>query len=255
MGKPARRERKGFFSFLERFFRNRKRDSSSGEVEEVETPESFERELEKAKVKFRNFHLTGTMTVGSEIKRKNYSLKKTGPTIYRLEGENFQIVLVTGNSILEKEGMRTGVLKITEAELNRALQSEHKDLESFLKLWKPEFTNFFSKTSHLPPSLDWKRILKWEIFWKQQLLLRLRPDTVALLLVGLDQDFCSFILNTATRKQKKIYHDELFYLNRGKNSRDWNPYTKNKNLLEPDLAMQEFLQAIYHLEKKQEQNL
>lgn len=219
----------------------KKKNIKAEDSEEILQPEGFERELEKAKKKFNAFHLTKGLKTGEQIVRKDYKLKKNGTDLYKLEGSNFQIVLITGNSLLDKDGITTGVLQITEAELSRALQREHSDLNSFLELWKPQ----------LPQNhQDWKQILDWSIFWQQQILLRLRPDSSALLMVCLDRDFTDFYLAHATRKQKKIIHDELFYLNQGKNSEDWNPHTKNKSLLYPDKAMEELYRLIEIIKTK-----
>lgn len=232
-------------SFLTQLFSIFSKKETIKEKEEtpIATPDSFPEELKKARIKFKNFHLTKSLPIGEEIQRKDYKVKKNSDTLYKLEGKNFQIVLVTGDSLQKNEEKITGVLRITEAELNRALQREHSGLDSFLELWKP---NVPGKKS----GKHWKRILDWDRIWKEQVLLRLRPDTTALLLVSLDEDFERFVFQIATQKQKKIFHDELFYLNQGKNSPDWNPYSKNKSLVEPDLAMEEFLRVIDMIEIK-----
>lgn len=223
-----------------------------GEIEDggiPETPDSLPRELEKARKKFQNFHLTRSMKAGEEIVRKDYKLKKTSTHLYRLEGRDFNLVLVTGNSLSERDGKVQGVLQISEQEVNRALQREHSSLGSFLDLWNPVFTGDLPNQGE---SKDWRRILGWEVFWKEQILLRLRADTVAVLLVALDADFERFFMNTATTKQKKIVQDEVFYLNRGKNSSEWNPHTKNKTLLEPDSAIAELNRVVEELQAKRE---
>ncbi|NCN09227.1 MAG: hypothetical protein GW938_05225 [Leptospira sp.] len=238
MAKKKENKQSSWFKF---FSLRKKKNSNPEEIDEIIQPEGFERELEKAKKKFNSFHLTKNLKVGEQIERKDYKIKKNGSNLYKLESSNFQIVLITGNSLQEKDGLTTGVLQIQEADLSRALQREHSDLDSFLELWKPQ----------LPQNnQDWKQILDWPIFWKQHILLRLRPDSLALLTVCLDRDFSDFFLEMATRKQKKILLDELFYLNQGKNSEDWNPHTKNKTLLYPDKAIHELYQTIDSIKVK-----
>ncbi|MCC5814946.1 MAG: hypothetical protein JJT78_09335 [Leptospira sp.] len=228
----------GWFSFF-----SKKEKNTKSEEEEIATPDSFPDELKKARIKYKNFNLTKSLSIGGEIQRKDYKVKKNSETLYRLEGSNYSIALVTGDSLQTKDGKITGIIRITEAQLNRALQREHSDLESFLDLWNPNLESGDN-------TRNWKKILQWNVFWKQQILLRLRPDTTALLLVSLDTEFESFVFNTATKKQKKILHDELFYLNQGKNTVDWNPYTKNKSLVDPDRAVDELYEAIEWVERK-----
>lgn len=240
--------------------REEKERTEEWEEEIPTTPDPWSRELEKARIKFRNFHLTKSMKLGGEIQKKDYKIKKTTEKLYRLEGKDFQIILSTGNSLLHKDGKTTGLLNVTEADINRALQREHSSLESFLDLWNPTIESLDSEYGINPGTnsnsgsqkRDWTRILDWKIFPGEQLLLRLRPDTIALLLVSLSEEFEQFFLNRATQKQKKIVHDELFYLNQGKNSTDWNPHTKNKSILEPDLAVQELYRAIQWVENREE---
>lgn len=233
-----------YFKWLDRFFPKKSKNLPEEEI--IAQPEGFSRELEKAKIKFNNFHLTSKLSVGEEIVRKDYSIKKTADNLYKLEGKNYQVVLITGNSLQDKDGKTTGVFQLTEAQVNRAIQGEHGGLDSFLDLWNPSLAAKFGKKQ----SNTWKKVLDWNKFWQEQLILRLRADTAALLLVVLDSDFERFYMNTATRKQKKILHDELFYLNQGKNSSDWSPHSKNKTLLEPDKAIHELNSVIEIIEEK-----
>ncbi|WCL47881.1 hypothetical protein [Leptospira sp. GIMC2001] len=246
-------------SLFQRIFSVFGRDKHKAEPEEekfIETADTMAIEIEKARKKFANFYLTRKLKNGEEIKRKDYTIKKTNDKIYRLEGKDYQVVVITGNSLTTKDHKTTGVLHVSESILNRAIQREHSDLNSFLQLWDKEIdftdidmdSNFESK--NIRDKKDWSRILTWDTIWKQQLILHLRHDTLALLIISLGLEFEKFYLANATIKQKKIVHDEIFYLNQGKNSDDWNPHSRNKTLTEPDLAIAELISTIEFIEKK-----
>lgn len=223
------------------FFWKKATNIASEEENPTIQPEGFNIELEKARKKFKNFHIVQSIEIGGEIVKKDYKIKKIGPDLFRLDGKDFSILLVTGNSIYSKDSKFSGVLQISNTDISRALQREHSHLDSFLDLWNPV----------LPvEGRDWTVILTWATFWKEQILLRLRPDTIAILIVSLKDSFKDFILKYATTKQKKIIHDEIFYLNQGKNSDDWSPHTKNKSLLNPDIALEELYNAIQMIELK-----
>jgi flagellar motor switch protein FliG len=125
-------------------------------------------------------------------------------------------------------------------------------LENFLN----EFKELYLSESALlalgisKPKFHWKEILHWEIFWKEQIIRHLRANTLAVLLVTLDEDFRKLFFEYATPKQKNIILDELFYLNQGVNNRDSNPNTKNISLQESERAFLEFKSLVENLKKK-----
>ncbi len=238
----AKKNNKPKFSFWKKIFSWKKASHTSTEDENpIIQPEGFLVELEKARRKYQNFHIVQSMEIGSEKIKKDYKIKKIGPDLFRLDGKDFSILLVTGNSIYSKDGKISGVLQISNTDISRALQREHSHLDSFLDLWNPVLPK---------EGRDWTVILNWSTFWKEQILLRLRPDTIAILIVSLSDQFKDFFLKYATTKQKKIIHDEIFYLNQGKNDGDWSPHTKNKSLLNPEIALEELYEAIHTNESK-----
>ena len=71
-------------------------------------------------------------------------------------------------------------------------------------------------------------------------------------MISLGDSFKNSFLDVATKKQKQIVSDELFYLNQGVNSEDMNPNSKNLNLMNFDTAIDEFKKSILKIKKKME---
>ena len=71
-------------------------------------------------------------------------------------------------------------------------------------------------------------------------------------MISLGDSFKNIFLDVATKKQKQIVSDELFYLNQGVNSEDMNPNSKNLNLMNFDTAIDEFKKSILKIKKKME---
>lgn len=220
-------------------------------------PLGFTQELQELKKKLVDFFLTRKVVSGKVVERTHYTLTKTGEELYKLEGKDksgftYSIVISTGNFLSKKNGVVVGVIQVNEGELNRAIQREFSSLESFLG----EFSglNLSEKSWEAigiqKPKFHWKEVLSWDTFWKEQLIRHLRPNTLALLLVTLDDDFMKMFSQYATPKQKKIISDELFYLNQGVNSKESNPNTKNFNLQDSNKAIQEFQELVEKLKTK-----
>jgi hypothetical protein len=230
------------------------------EVEKIPKPKKrnrgFEVELKELKEKLSDFLVTQKVQQGLVVNKKNFSLTKNGHALYKLEGVDknstqFSIMISTGNHLLlTKENKITGLLQVTEAELNRAIRNEHSNLKSILNNFKN--LNLNDKSLELlqeDKKFNWKEILLWDTYFKEMLLLRLKPNTIALLLVSESDSFQKFFIQNSTKKQKRIIADELFYLNQGVNSEESNPNTKNLNLYNFDEAFSELKKKIYEIKK------
>lgn len=256
------------FTFIKNLFRKRKHSLSVLKTPEQTRmqprfPSEIDKELDTLKEKLSNFLITSKIKSGVVVEKKNYTLIKNGANLYRLEGtENtgrkFSIIISTNNTInLNSEGKLTGLIQIQEAELNRAIQNEHSTLKSL-------FVNFDGlKLDDVANELitgvrstyNWKIILSWNPFWKQQILLRMSPNTIALLLVSLDNDFRTFFQTIATSKQKQIIADELFFLNEIAEPSQMNPHSKNIGLINFDKAQKELKNSIVAIQLKIEREL
>jgi hypothetical protein len=223
----------------------------------VKKPKSFETELSQLKQKLSDFLLTGKVTSGIVIERSTYKLTKNSSNLYKLEGEEkegrtYSIAISTGSYLNVLQDKISGILQVEEAELNRAIQTEHSSLESFLNKFKNLQLNekAIEAITGNKIKFHWKEILLWERFWKEQVLMRLSPNCIAILLVSQDDSFKKFFLDVASRKVKQIVHDELFYLNQGVSSEDSNPNTKNYDLPSFDRAYSDFKRSVEMVKKK-----
>lgn len=225
----------------------------------VKKPRGFETELSQLKQKLSDFLLTSKVSSGIVIERATYKLVKNGPNLYKLEGaekegRTFSIAISTGSFLNVTQEKVTGILQVEEAELNRAIQTEHSSLMSFLNKFKKLELNEKALEALTGNKLKfhWKEILLWERFWKEQILMRLSPNCIAILLVSQDDSFKKFFLEIASRKTRQIVHEELFYLNQGVSSEDSNPNTKNYDLPSFDRAYADFKRAVELVKKKRD---
>lgn len=246
------------FNKLKSLFKiNQNKISDADDSFFIKRPKGFETELSQLKQKLSDFMLTGKVTNGIVIERATYKLTKSSSNLYKLEGEekegrNYSIAISTGSYLNVLQDKITGVLQVEEAELNRAIQTEHSSLESFLNKFKNLQLNekAIEAITGNKIKFHWKEILLWERFWREQVLMRLSPNCIAILLVSQDESFKKFFLDVASRKVKQIVHDELFYLNQGVSSEDSNPNTKNYDLPSFDRAYSDFKRSVDLVKKK-----
>ncbi|HMV45146.1 MAG TPA: hypothetical protein PK079_10055 [Leptospiraceae bacterium] len=220
-------------------------------------PKGFERELEDLKLKLTDFLLTLKVNSGLVVKRNMYSLTKNGHGLYRLEGiektgRAFSIIVSTANHLqLNAEGKVTGLIQVNEAELNRVIQNEYSSLKAMFDKFRN--LNLNDKALEIldeKNKFNWKEIILWNRYWKEMLFLHMSANHIALLIISLGDSFKNVYLEVATKKQKQIISDELFYLNQGVNSEEMNPNSKNLNLMNFDIAMEEFKKSIQKIKKK-----
>ncbi len=222
-------------------------------------PKGMERELEDLKIKLSDFLLTLRVNSGLVVKKTMYSLTKNGHGLYRLEGtekngRNYSIIVSTSNHLqLNAENKITGLIQVTEAELNRVIQNEHSSLKAILDKFKN--LNLNDKALEIldeKNKFNWKEILLWNRYWKEMLFLHMSVNHIAVLMISQGDIFKNVFLEVATKKQKQIVSDELFYLNQGVTSEDMNPNSKNINLMNFDVAMDELKKSILKIKKKME---
>ena len=222
-------------------------------------PKGMERELEDLKIKLTDFLITLKVNSGLVVKRTMYSLTKNGHGLYRLEGTEkngraYSIIVSTSNHLqINADGKVTGLIQVTEAELNRVIQNEFSSLKGILDRFKN--LNLNDKALEIldeKNKFNWKEIILWNRYWKEMLFLHMSVNHIAVLMISLGDSFKNIFLDVATKKQKQIVSDELFYLNQDVNSEDMNPNSKNLNLMNFDTAMDEFKKSILKIKKKME---
>lgn len=222
-------------------------------------PKGMERELEDLKIKLTDFLITLKVNSGLVVKKNMYSLTKNGHGLYKLEGtekngRTYSVIVSTSNHLqINADGKITGLIQVTEPELNRVIQNEYSSLKSMLDRFKN--LNLNDKALEIldeKNKFNWKEIILWNRYWKEMLFLHMSANHIAILMISLGDVFKNVYLEVATRKQKEIISDELFYLNQGVNSEDMNPNSKNINLMNFDIAMEEFKKSILKIKKKME---
>lgn len=222
-------------------------------------PKGMERELEDLKIKLTDFLITLKVNSGLVVKKNMYSLTKNGHGLYKLEGtekngRTYSVIVSTSNHLqINADGKITGLIQVTEPELNRVIQNEYSSLKSILDRFKN--LNLNDKALEIldeKNKFNWKEIILWNRYWKEMLFLHMSANHIAILMISLGDVFKNVYLEVATRKQKEIISDELFYLNQGVNSEDMNPNSKNINLMNFDIAMEEFKKSILKIKKKME---
>lgn len=219
-------------------------------------PKGFEKELLELKEKLSDFLQTAKVSAGEIVKKENYKILKSATGLYRLEGKEktgleYSIIISTMNHLqLNQEKKITGLIQVSEAELNRAIRLEHSSLKSFLsKFSNLQLTEKSLELIEEKNKFSWKEILLWDKFYKELLFLKLKPNTISLLLITESENFKTIFLENTTKKQKKIISDELFFLNQGVNSSEMNPNTKNFNLYNFEEAKIELLKKILEIKK------
>ncbi|MBE7411001.1 MAG: hypothetical protein L6Q54_14675 [Leptospiraceae bacterium] len=224
-------------------------------------PKGLEGELGDLRLKLSQFLITQKKESGLLLERKNFKVTKISEKLFRLEGKekdgsDYSILISTGSYLSLKEEKISGLVFLSEADFNKTIAYEHSSLRSFFSRARGiEFDEISGTIYDNHTNFDWKVILNWEIFWQQQVFLRLNANSTALLLVTLEDSFFELFKKIATRKQKNIISEELFFLNQGVTSEEMNPHSKNKNLFDLDFALKDFKKVIEGLKAKREKEL
>ncbi len=241
--------------FLKKLFRKNTKEEIKSEKPKKK-PKGFEVELNELKDKLGEFLLTSKINSGEIVKKENYKVLKSATGLYRIEGKEksgieYSIIISTMNHLqLNQDKKITGLIQVSEAELNRAIRLEHSNLKSFLsKFSNLKLTEKSLELLEEKNKFSWKEVLLWDKFFKELLFLKLKPNSIALLLITESDSFKNLFIDNTTKKQKRIISDELFFLNQGVNSSEMNPNTKNFNLYNFEEARFEFLEKIEDIKK------
>ncbi len=237
---PKKRPSKIRNFFRKIFFLKSKTTEVIEEEDDVIIPRKFpkgiDRELEDLRNRLKSFLLTSKVKSGKVVEHQHFSITKNAPGLYKLEGtdlhgNSYSIVITTGSYLRMINGKLTGLLQLSEAEVNRAISKDHSSLSSFLD----ECKSLESVDLHNPEGTS-----------------RLSPNDICLLLVSLGDQFKKLFFEVASPKQRKIIMDELFYLNQGASSETANPHSKNKNWMNYEQALHKFQKVIDELLVKRE---
>ncbi|EQA37141.1 hypothetical protein LEP1GSC047_0692 [Leptospira inadai serovar Lyme str. 10] len=250
-------------SFWKRLLFWRKSDRAETELEEHSVRESrgYTWELKDLREKVDRFFLTRKKAAGLVFESADLKLTKNNRHLFRLEGKEksgreYSLVLATGNYLTEQNGKVTGVIFLTEAELNRLLTFDQKSLKGILSgirepKWEEESWAVLQEDPELKKSSDsWKEILSWEPIWSQQVIINLRPNVLAVLLVFLGKEFEEFFHKNSAERVREMVSKELYFLNVSGNKNS--PHSENVSLYEFDLAKKELESVLVRIRSKRE---
>ncbi|EKJ85315.1 hypothetical protein CLV96_0587 [Leptospira meyeri] len=250
MAKTKKPSKKGFFGWFLNLFR------SSGKLEEQDPskrkkePKSFPMEWAVAIENWKKKLRTKQITTGIVLESPKFRLTKTNDKLFRAEGEDYSLILVTGNHLYKnKEDKWAGVLFVDEGELNKSLSKDLSRVDGLLQALSVPKTDLFLETD--APQEDWRVVFSFERFWKEQLILLMKPNAMALAMLAIGEECRIFFESVATERQKKLVRDELFYLNLGNTDQN-NPYSKAKNFYGFGSALIEFGNAVNAIKERRD---
>lgn len=227
-------ETNSWISWLFKPFQRKKNEIiEKDEAIPVRKPSSFSQEIERLTLPWKRAIPTRNCEIGESIQISQYKLTKTNESLFRWEGADFNILVAFGSSFFPgKDGIRNGILFCDEGFVNRMIQ---KGLESWEEI---------EKEIHLPEKGYFPEALpifaSWPRFWREQVVLRVSPNHLALLILVWGKEMQKILENTLTNKQVSLVRDELYYL--GFSKEQENPYEKNSDFFG-------FPQAILQWEK------
>ncbi|TGJ98623.1 hypothetical protein EHQ53_02600 [Leptospira langatensis] len=256
----SKKKQSGFWSKIF-FWRKKKKTVPEGEKEIVRDTRGYTWELKDLREKADRFFVTRKKPSGTIFENTALKLTKNNRHLFRLEGKEksgreYSLVIATGNYLTEQNGKVSGVVFLGEADLNRLLSGDHKSLKSILSGlntpdWDEESWSVLQEEPDLKRSADsWKEILTWEAIWKQQILIRLRPSTIAILLIFLGKEFEDLFQANSSERTRQIVSKELYFLNVSGNRNS--PHSENLTLYEFDSAKKEFELVLSKIRSKKE---
>lgn len=250
MAKTKTKSQKSWFRRILSFFGANGNQKNEDKGKRKKEPKSFAMEWADAIDNWKKKLRTKQLESGVVLETPKFRLTKTNDKLFRAEGENYSIILVTGNHLYKnKEDKWAGVLFVDEGELNKNLTKDLTHLDGLLTSLSIPKTNLFLETES--PKEDWRLVLSWERFWKEQLVLQMKPNSMALVLLAIGEECRIFFESVATDRQKQLVRDELFYLNLGTADQN-NPYTKAKNFFGFGSALTEFGNTINTIKERRE---
>ncbi|MCW7492262.1 hypothetical protein ND861_06285 [Leptospira sp. 2 VSF19] len=253
MAKTKKTSQNSLFARIFAFFRSERRVNDKDAVTRKKEPKSFAIEWSIAIENWKKKLRTKQVSSGVVIEIPKFRLTKTNEKLFRAEGENYSLILITGNHLYRnKEDKWGGVLFVDEGVLNQNLTKDLASLDTLLSAFSIPKTDLFLDAD--APKEDWRLVLTWERFWKEQIILQMKPNSMALVLLAIGEECREFFESVATERQKRLVRDELFYLNLG-NGVEKNPYTKAKNLFGFGSALVEFGNTINTIKERREKEM
>lgn len=250
MAKTKKPSKPSLFSWFFRFFSTKGKPKDQDLAKRKKEPKTFSMEWAVAIDNWKKKLRTKQVSSGVVIESPKFRLTKTNEKLFRAEGLDYSLILVTGNHLYKnKEEKWSGVLFVDEGELNQNLSKDLSGLDGLLSSLSIPKTDLFLDTN--APKEDWRVVLSFERFWKEQLVLHMKPNAMALAMLAIGEECRIFFESVATERQKKLVRDELFYLNLGNTDQN-NPYSKAKNLYGFGSALIEFGNAVNAIKERRD---
>ena len=261
-----------------------KRLFSSGEPI-PETPEDrpgITENLQAGLIKNREKLSKFLITEGTGVikKTKDWEVRKQAAGLFRIDTKEASILINTGGFLARKESKITGLLRMSETDLNRALHA-NEGLDGFFSRAEPLGASSLplrdELLGHLDPAdkksesgvsadrapdsgrgaardLDKKQgpedLLSWEKFDLDQVIAHSATNTLAHVLVRASRELEELLLSRLSRGKQAMLVDELNLLYSAASHPDLNPHSRTRSLLEFEDAVLEFVDVMNAYRRK-----
>ncbi len=236
-------------------------DSNAAPVTpEASTDDRLSELLGQGRDKLRKFLLSRSKPSGELKKTKNWALSKTNQGLFRLEGSGFSLVIHTEPFLLKKDGRVTGILRMSEGDLNRAAH-DGGTLQGFLSRAEPLPAHSRDLLSELlqggnvspvtqedgaifddRPGLEDLR--GWSDFDIYQVIIRVSANILAHALIHGSPETESKLRHNLSRRLKSTIVSELEALMSPGSRAELNPHSRAHSLTEFDGALSELRTAM-----------
>jgi len=209
--------------------------------------------------KLSEFLVTRQKESGKLGEGKDWSLFKSGETLFKLEGNGYTLLFSTGSFLTKRKGKLLGMLEINEIDLCRLIanpkskkkenikKSRSNNLSYQTKLYYKEFLGLLDKNDAPFQTLE-NKIIKWPHSLAYLYIAKTPINLIAHSLIQFDDKYCRWVLNNVSVNYKRMLLDEMNFLN----SKSFHPdsgFNRIKSLLEFEDAILVLEEKIEYLEK------
>ncbi len=236
----------GITSFFSKIFRSKSRRRTGAQESAPDITIAVENKIKEGRIRLNRFLLTSRSDSGLVKKTKEWSLSKTNDGLFRLDGSNYSLLINTAPFLLKKDQKLTGLIRMSEAKLNRLLHQE-SDLVGFLESGEPFAEKYLPLVDEILASHKsaWRsdpplaEIIEWNDFDIQRVLSGCSINTVALVLVAGGDDVSSRIRRVVSKRYMQSLLIELDSILSPGIDPELNPHSKNRPLQQFDGAIAE----------------
>lgn len=247
------------FRLLQKLFSRPKR--GGGQRPLPTATERFDRALARCRDRLQKFLVTRSVETGTVKKTARWTMVKSNPGLYRLEGEQCSILINTEPFLVRREGKIQGLLRMSESELCRALEEEG-GLDGFLRRSEPlpphsrklrdeifstgdTVSDGFDDQPGLPDLREWSK------FAIDRMITTHSVNTLALVLVSSDPQTESVIRQRLSNRLEETLIGELEAL-AGEGSRpELNPHSRVRPLFDFEEALTEFRRGMQRYKREE----